>query len=194
VVVVVAAIVVALLVTRGGDGGDDASSAADRVATTVAGGFGGGSEPAGPDTTTTVATTVAGGGDLVGTWVADASDILASNTANVGGPGGLACSGPITMTFTDAGTYARSGGVTCAAGALSASGTVATSGTYAVTGDGLTISGTTNAGSISLGGRSVPFPDAFGDGRATYAVSGGTLEITFTGPGVGEVTQTYRRA
>ena len=101
--------------------------------------------------------------------------------------------GPITMTFTDEGTYTRNGSVSCSAGALSAAGTLATSGSYRTSGDALTVADTRNDGTISLGGRAVPFPDAFGDGDATYAIEGSTLRITFGGPGVGTVTQTYRR-
>ena len=79
-------------------------------------------------------------------------------------------------------------------GALAAALTAARIGHVAGPGDALTVADTRNDGTISLGGRAVPFPDAFGDGDATYAIEGSTLRITFGGPGVGTVTQTYRRS
>ena len=43
-----------------------------------------------------------------------------------------------------------------------------------------------NAGSFGL--------NTFGDGTATYAISGDTLTITFTNTAVGTVTQVYQRS
>lgn len=181
----------ALLASRGGsDRREGASPTAPPSATTLPDGGGGGSDPE-PSTTTTAPVVDT---DLTGTWTADAASILAANTANTGNPAGLTCSGPISMTFTDGGTFSRSGAVTCGSGAISASGTVATNGRYAVDGTILTVSGTTNTGALALGVRSVPFPDAWGDGDATVSVQGETLEVTFTEGPVGTVTQTYRRA
>lgn len=190
----VLAVIGALVARSGDDHGDSQAASRSRATTTLPEGRGGGSEPEPTDTTSTTSTTTPSGGDLVGAWTADASDILGANTANVGGPRGLSCAGPITMTFTDEGTYTRNGSVSCSAGALSAAGTLATSGSYRTSGDALTVADTRNDGTISLGGRAVPFPDAFGDGDATYAIEGSTLRITFGGPGVGTVTQTYRRS
>lgn len=153
-------------------------------------------------TSTTEATTTTDGADrssreIVGTWTADAGDILSANTANVGGAGGLTCEGPITMTFTDEGTFSRAGNVSCTGpGGLSGSGTIATTGEWFFDADtgGLVISGTVADGVLTLQGREVPFPDSFGDGQAEYSVDGDQLEITFTIDPVGTVTQTYARA
>lgn len=187
--IVLAAIIAAVLLS----GGSDDESASGTTTTTVAVGAPGSGDPT---TTTTAAVTTSTApttGDIEGSWVADASDILAANTANVGGTG-VDCSGPITMTFAADGTFDRSGTVSCSLGGMTASGTISTSGRYAVADDQITISGTTPGGRMTLGGRSVPTPDSFGDGAATYEVSGNTLTITFTESPVGTVTQTYQRA
>lgn len=199
VVFVVLAALVGFLVLGGDDG--DAEEAGATTTTTV---LGGGAEDEGtttteaaPTSTTTEAapsTTVPASGGLEGSWVADASDILAANTANVGGTGGLSCSGPITMTFTGEGTYDRSGTVTCAVGGMTASGTISTAGSYAVDGGQLVVTGTISGGRMALGGTEIPTPDSFGDGTADFDLSGDTLTITFTDTSVGTVTQTYERA
>jgi hypothetical protein len=174
-----------------GCGGDDAAettTTADATTTTEV-------------TTTTEATTTTGGGDaagsseLDGSWVADAGDLLAANTANVGGTGGLTCTGEITMTFAD-GKLERSGDVSCSApgSPISAEGSIVTTGDYAVDGDVLTITGTSSTGRASLAGTEIPTPDSWGDGEATFRIEGDTLTIEFTETAVGAVTQTYTRS
>lgn len=194
--VAVVLLLIGLAVVLGGDGDGDDEDALATTTTTVLVGEG----PTEPDdgvptsTTDVTTTTEASSGDLEGAWVADAAEILAANTANLGGTGGLGCTGPITMTFTAEGTYDRSGEVTCSVGGTTASGSVSTSGRYAIEGSRLTVSGTTSGGTMSMGGTEIPTPDSFGDGTADYEVSGDTLTITFSDPSVGTITQTYQRA
>jgi len=132
------------------------------------------------------------GGDLVGTWVADASELLAANTANLGGTPGLDCSGTITMTFHPD-TFERAGTVTCTVGAMSVAGTAGSTGAWSADGDTLSVSDTVTSGSIDVAGTPMPFPDAWGDGEGTWSVEGEVLQVTFIDPAVGNVTQTYRR-
>ncbi len=175
-----------LVLAACGGGGDDSSGGdtadGDAAVTTEAW------------TTTAPSTTApAGGGSIEGTWVADAGEILEANTANVGGTGGAACSGTITMTFT-ADRYERDGTLSCGIpGGPTGTATVETAGSYTTDGDVLTVSDTTSNGTISVAGVSIPFPDAFGDGSGTFEVSGDELRITFDDPSVGSVTQIYRR-
>ena len=122
---------------------------------------------------------------IVGTWAADASEILGANTANVGGAGALSCTGRILMKFTAEGQFTRGGRVTCSAAGRSQSGAVASAGTYTTSGDTLTIGGYRSTGSI---------PDSFGSASATYSISGDTLTITFNGGSAGTITQRYQRA
>ena len=193
-------VVLALLVgfiLLGGDDSDAEDAGSTTTTTVLAGADEPTPTPADEATTTTVAvtTTVAAtSGDLEGSWVADAADILAANTANVGGAGGLSCSGPITMTFAADGTYDRSGSVSCSVAGTTASGTISTSGRYGLDGGQLVVTGTTSGGRMAMGGTEIPTPDSFGDGTADYEVRGDTLAITFTDTSVGTVTQTYQRA
>lgn len=121
---------------------------------------------------------------LVGQWQASAQEVLGANTANVGGPGGLSCTGQIRMTFTDSGTFSRSGAVRCTVGSTTRRGGVASAGRYSTNGDQLVIEGTRSTGTT---------PDSWGDATATYAVTGDTLTIQFTQGSVGTITQTYQR-
>jgi len=130
-----------------------------------------------------------GSAALEGTWVADANDLLAAATANVGGTGGSTCSGQVAMTF-DATTLRRTGEITCGSGNV----TIDTSSTYSVDGDKLSVSATTNRGRMTVRGVAVPAPDSWGDGTALYKVEGDVLTITFTESSVGTVTSKYTRA
>lgn len=179
------AVIAALVITRGDDPAPEDASR-PTAATTLAGdGRGSGLDTdTAPDPTTTT-TTAAPGEPLVGSWTADAGDILGANTANVGGPGGLTCSGPITMTFSEGGTFERGGSVSCSVAGTSQSGAVASGGRYRADGSTLTVSSFASSGST---------PDAFGDGTAAYEIGGDTLTITFTDTAVGTVTQTYQRS
>jgi hypothetical protein len=169
-----------------GCGGDDTTDTTrpDREATTAPA-----SNVTGPRNTADdePTTTTANAANLEGTWLADAGDLVGGN----GGTGtGLACTGPISMTF-EQGTFTRTGTVTCTAAGMSGSGTLQSRGTYTTDGDQLTITGTTNTGTMTIAGRDVPFPDSWGDGTGTYTIDGPTLTITFVLPTVGTVTQTY---
>ncbi len=157
-------------------------------------GGGGTSSSSPPDASGTPTTTgtpspgpTSGSAELVGTWTADASQILAANTANLGGSGAVTCRGPIVMTFNPDGTYSRRGSVTCSVRGRSMRGAVSTAGHYAVEGNVLTISRTRLEGDG-------PVPDAWGDGAAQFSVAGPTLNITFSNPSVGTVTQQYTRS
>jgi RNA polymerase sigma factor (sigma-70 family) len=180
---IVLAVIAAVVLGGGDDPAPETAAPPTSVTTPDDGGRGGGEDT---DTAPASTTTTAVPGDaLVGSWTADAGDILGANTTNVGGPGGLTCSGPITMTFTEGGTFERSGSVTCSVAGTSQSGAVASAGRYQVEGDTLTVSGFASSGST---------PDAFGNGSATYDLSGDTLSITFTDTSVGTVSQTYQRS
>lgn len=137
-------------------------------------------------TASTSNTSPPAGSDVVGTWRANAANILGANTANVGGAGGLTCNGPITMTFEGDGTFHRHGRVTCSVQGTSKSGAISTTGNYTTSGDQITFSGV-RAGTTS------PVPDSFGDATAQYSISGSTLSIVFTNSSVGQVTQEYSR-
>jgi hypothetical protein len=168
------------------EGGASESSTTEATASTT-------SSTAESTTTTRAATDE--GADLVGTWTVSAGDILAANTANLGGTGAMTCDGTITMTFAENGTLSRAGNVACGMGPIQGDGTISTTAEYAVTAPGeLTISSTVTLGVLQLGGQEIPFPDGFGDGSATYSVAGGTLTLTFAEGSVGQVTQTYARA
>lgn len=188
IVAVVAAIVV-ILSACGGD--DDAAETTTSEAPTSTEATSTTADEA-PSTTTGGA---AGSSELDGSWVADAGDLLAANTANVGGTAGLSCTGQVTMTFIG-GRLERSGDVSCgvAGSPITAEGTILTTGDYTVDGDVLTITGTSSTGRASLAGNEIPTPDSWGDGEATYRIEGDTLTIDFTDTAVGAVTQIYTRA
>lgn len=139
-------------------------------------------------------TTAPPSAELVGTWTADAGQLLDQTLANVGAPAGLTCSGPISTTFASGGTFTRTGDITCATGPLSFSGTIDTTGSWSADATQLTISGAQVKGTTQLPGKEIPTPDGFGDGVADYELSGDTLTVTFSGQSVGTVTQTYTRA
>lgn len=182
------------LVACGGDDGEESSDSTTTEAPSTT--------EATSTTTADETTTTVGGGDsgessdLEGSWVADADDLIGANTANLGGAAGLACTGDVTMTFSNDGTLQRSGELSCsvAGSPIAAEGEVDTTGDYAVEGDTVTISNTQNNGRASLGGQSIPTPDSWGDGEATFQIDGDTLTLTFTATAVGQVTQTYTRS
>lgn len=164
------------------DGGTGDSTPGTATATTAPG-----------TATSSSLTDPATGGDLVGSWTADASDILAANTVNVGGAGAVLCNGPLVMTFSDDGSFDRSGTITCAIADMSFTGTLSSVGRWEATGSTLIISETTTSGTMLLGGVEMPVPDSFGDGTGVYSVAGDTLTITFTIAPVGTVVQIYGR-
>lgn len=146
-------------------------------------------------TTTRAARPGSSGGDLEGTWTADAADVLSANLANLGGvPGGLACSGPVTLTFTEE-TVTWSGEVTCRMGdtGLEATGSLRSEGSYRVEGSEIVVSGSRTSGSLSLAGQSIPVPAGISDGTVRYRIDGDTLSLSYDNPSVGTVTQTYSR-
>ncbi|MFN8018448.1 MAG: hypothetical protein U0P45_10020 [Acidimicrobiales bacterium] len=113
----------AILVAACGASGGSESSDGGGATTTAASDGGATTTTAAPRTTTTAAATTttaaAEGGDLVGTWTADAQSILGANLANLGGNAGLACSGPVTLTFNDDGTFTHKSQATCSRGSIS---------------------------------------------------------------------------
>ncbi len=185
----VALLAVGALGACGSDDGDDAGS--DEITTTEAGG---------DETTTTEAadttTTSEAADDVVGTWTADAADILSSNTANTGGSAGLECTGVVTLDLRDDGTFAHSADATCTApGGMSATATIDTTGTYEQDGATLRIVSAENNGSFEVMGTTQPMPSGLeGGAEATASVDGDTLTLSFTEASVGTVTQTYTRA
>lgn len=132
-------------------------------------------------------------GNLEGSWTADADTILGANTANLGGSGGVSCSGPIVMTFNEDGSFDRSGDMTCSVGGVSATGRIASTGQWSATDAAITISGAMSSGTMNLRGTAIPLADAFGDGTAGYTINGDVLEVRFTGAGVGTILQEYTR-
>jgi hypothetical protein len=146
------------------------------------------------DTEETTTTESAGGGDLVGTWVADAGDLLAANTANLGGVPGMDCSGPITLEFAPDGGFAQRGDASCSIGGMTASLNIETTGRYQTSGGTLTVTESSTTGTMEVGGASQPADVGFGEGEGTYEVRGDTLTVTFSDPSVGTVTQTYQRS
>ena len=184
--VVVLAGALALVAAACSGSSSDGGSEDDGITTTSAY-FGDG--PDTEDTTTTAADEATADGDLVGTWTADAGDLIAANTANLGGPGGLSCSGPVTLELGEDGTYSHTGDVTCSAtGGPSVSGAITSTGRWATDGTTITLSETETTTAID------GIPQLVGDGSATYAIEGDDLLVTFTIDPVGEVTQTYTRA
>lgn len=161
---------------------DDSSSVSTSSATTVL-----------RTATPSSLTDPASGGDLLGSWTADAGDILAANTVNVGGAGAVVCTGPIVMSFRDDGSFDRSGTISCAVAGMSVTGTLSSVGRYESTGSTLIISSSTTSGTMLMGGVEVPVPDSFGDGTGEYSVVGDTLTITFNIEPVGAVAQIYAR-
>lgn len=191
VVVLVGAL--ALVVGACSGSSSDGGSEDDGISTTSAY-FGDGEDTA--DTTaaddptsTTEAADASAGGDLVGTWTADAADLLGANTANLGGPGAVTCSGPVTLELADDGTFTHGGDVTCSVpGGPSASGTITSTGRWSVDGTTVTLSGTETTSDVD------GISQLIGDGSATFAVEGDQLTVTFTVDPVGEVSQVYTRA
>lgn len=180
-----------LVVLGGACGSDEAAEDTTTTTPTTAEATTSTTEPNEP----TTSTATAGSTDLEGSWVADAADILAANTANVGEAGGLSCTGEIRMTFAG-GRLDRTGDVTCGVpgSPITADGTISTTGTYTVDGDTLTITDTESGGRAVLAGREIPTPDSWGDGVATFRIDGDVLTIDFTDTAVGAVSQTYRRS
>ena len=110
-------------------------------------------------------------------------------------PPGITCSGPMTLTFAEDGTFTAGGSAECSAGGLTIAGTMNTTGNWAVTEPGVVeISGSVSDGSFEVPGIEIPPVDVVSDGTFAYSVEGDTLSVTFTDPSVGEVTQTWTRA
>jgi hypothetical protein len=155
------------------------------------------SEEDGDATTTTEAPDLpeTGGGDIVGTWVIDASELFAANTANVGDTGSLSCSGPVRLEFGEDGSFAQRGEASCTAGGFTTTLTLETTGRYATDGGTITVSDLQSQSSMEVEGMTQAADDVsgFAAGQAAYEVDGDTLTITFTNPSVGTVSQTYQR-
>lgn len=154
------------------------------------------SEEDGEATTTTAADLPeTAGGDLAGTWVIDASDLFAANTANVGDTGGISCSGPIRLEFGDDGSFAQRGEATCEANGFSSTMTLESTGRYTTDGGTLTITDLESTTTMEVDGVTQPAGDGteFELNEAVYEVNGDTLTITFTNPSVGTVSQVYQR-
>jgi hypothetical protein len=170
------------LITACGSGSDPAPASADSPAASSA---------ASTSPSTAAPTTT---GALEGTWKADAGELVAANTANLGGTGPLVCRGPLRLTFRADGKFKHGGTATCTVGEQSVSATISTEGDYATSEDQILLSNTRSTGTLDLPGGDVPFPAGLGNGTGTYEVSGDVLTLTFTDPSVGEVTQTWQRA
>jgi hypothetical protein len=186
--------------------GSDPADEADGSATTAASPTTSEPPTSGAPTTTEATTTTEGRADspypIVGTWTADAGQILAANTANLGGTPGLGCEGEIVMTFTAEGTFTRTGEVVCGGQnpMVNATGSFSTSGEWyhdADTGQLVTDVSSTD-GQILFPNMdeddAATFSDPWSAGAADYQVVDGVLEVTFTDASVGTVTQKYVQA
>lgn len=187
----------ALTLASCGSSSDDAGDEGE-PATTEAAGDGGGeadetTTTAADETTTSEAEDGGGGGDLVGTWTAQAGDILGANTANLGGVS-FECTGPITLEFGEDGSFSQTGTSTCTVQGQSGTAEFNATGSYEASGGTITVTDVTNEGSMTMMGVSQPMEGGFGGGEAQYTVEGDTLSITFTEETVGTVTQVYTRS
>ena len=191
-VLAVAALGLALVACSSSE--SDGGSTEDGVTTTSAY-FGGGTDDATSTTATDGSTTTSAAdegatdGDLVGTWTADAADLLAANTANLGGPGAVTCSGPVSLELADDGTFTHTGDITCEVpGGPAASGTITSTGRWSADGTTVTLSDTSTTSEVE------GISQLIGDASAAYVVDGDTLTVTFAFDPVGEVSQVYTRA
>lgn len=191
-----AALAIASLAGCGASGSSDGGG--DRSTTTADGGSGGSTTTTASSSTTSGSSTTtarpATEGDLVGTWTADAGSILGANLANLGRSGRFSCSGPVTLTFAENGTFTHRSQATCSAGSVSATATIDSSGRYRADGTTLRILAARDQGTIEVMGRSQPFRAGLAVGSVPYEISGDTLTITFTAARVGTVSQTYTRS
>jgi hypothetical protein len=137
------------------------------------------------------------GGDLVGQWVTDAGDILATLTEPFGGAA-PACSGPYVLTFRDDGTVAGDIDLSCQVEAISASGELGFTGDYTDDGSSLQVSNSVTQGNMSIGGTPVPLPITDGlfqafSAPASYTIDGDVLSISFTSPDGVDYTLQFER-
>lgn len=195
---VLALIAAFALVLAGCGSSDGDAGSGDADSSTTAAEEDGGTTTLGDDTSDDGSTTTAapdpadGGGDLDGSWVADAGDIMGVNTANLGGVT-FECSGPITLTF-DGGSFTQAGESTCTVAGQTATATFNSSGDYSVSGSTLTTTNAVNEGTMVIAGMTQPFEGGVSNGSAEYAIDGDQLSITFTNETVGTVTQVFTRA
>jgi hypothetical protein len=125
--------------------------------------------------------------------VADAGAVIAANTANVGGAGGISCTGPLTLTFTGSQVSLR-GEYSCTApGGLTGTGSVTSAGQYRVSGSTLVVTGASTNAVVRIAGTEVPIGLGLNDGETQFAVSGNQLKLTFTAAAIGTVTNVYTR-
>lgn len=132
--------------------------------------------------------------ELQGSWTANASDLLQSNTSGAGSLGSLDCTGDVTITFEED-TASGSGDIQCKdpRTGIEATGNVAWTASYSIHGNTLTITDSQNTGTITVAGTQVPAPATFEDGQATFEINGDTLTTTVVQEPLGEVSQTYTR-
>ena len=130
---------------------------------------------------------------VAGSWVADASALVAANTSNLGGTGTMHCTGPITLTFSADERFTNTGTATCTVGGRGATGNISSAGSYTSDRDTLTFSDVSNNGSLAVGGTTMPFEGGISNGIATYSIAGNTLTIRFNDPTVGNVVQEWQR-
>ena len=195
---IVALAVIGLGACSSSGGSDTASSttAPAGVTTTATSGSGASTTTAPAATTTAPATTstAPAGPSLVGTWTADAHDLLAANTANVHVPTAVDCNGPVNLTFGPRGRFVQTGTATCTVRGRSGVATYDSAGRWVLNGNRLTIAGVTSHSRITILGTTVPLGGGLFAGGADVSTSGTTLTITYTGPEVGTIVQTYTRA
>lgn len=151
-----------------------------------------------PGTTTpgTTARPPSSASSLTGSWVADANQILAANTSNVGGTGLGGCQGPITMTFNNNGTFTRDApSIRCGTVPIEATGWFNSAGSYTVQGNRINVTVAQTEGSMTIGPRTVGFGDQFsGDMTYDFENGGNVLVLHLAQYPVGNVDHKYVRS
>lgn len=142
-----------------------------------------------PAVTTTTATTVGAG--LVGTWHADVRDLLAGTAALSHGVS-FDCSGPVTLTFSAAGTGTDHLQIRCTIQGQVATGDITSTANYRVNGSHVSFSNVHNTGGIQVMGISVPFPATFSSSGADITITGDQLRVAISAAGT-TIHQVYHR-
>jgi len=116
---------------------------------------------------------------LVGTWYTDVAALVAVGAEQTAALRDLTCTGPVTLTFSEGGTFEHASDFTCRAGNRTGSGTFRGSGTYALGSDAttLTISNTTSQGAITFNGSTTPFDPTLERGTVTVSLTESILSV-----------------
>jgi hypothetical protein len=122
--------------------------------------------------------------DVVGTWTGDLGAIIQAAGSAVHVPGGLTCTGSVTLTFKPDSTFAEAGDGQCTVSGHDIPAQWNAAGSYHAEGRSLTFAGATCTGSLKA---------CITDGTVDFKISGQTLSITQQAPS-GPVTKRYTRS